>query len=51
MNFPDLFHPPQYSGLERTQKAAFLHYTLIIISLALILFGILNFYWGALTPG
>jgi len=51
MKFPGFFFPPTYNTLESSQKASFLHYTLIISAPTLLLFGILNLSWNAITLG
>jgi len=51
MDYRKIFLPPVYDSLERSQKAAFLHFTLIISTAALSLFGFLNLYWNAITLG
>jgi PAS domain S-box-containing protein len=51
MDYRKIILPPVYGSLERSQKAAFLHYTLIIGAAALIIFGFLNLTWGAITLG
>lgn len=51
MDYRKIFHPPVYGSLERSQKAAFLHYALIISAAALIIFGLLNLSWNAITLG
>lgn len=51
MDFRKIFLPPVYSNLERSQKASFLHFTLIISAAALSLFVFLNLYWNAITLG
>lgn len=51
MDYRKIFLPPVYDNLERSQKAAFLHFTLIISTAALSLFGFLNLYWNAITLG
>ena len=49
MDYRKIFLPPVYDSLERSQKAAYLHFTLIISAAALSLFGFLNLYWNAIT--
>ncbi len=51
MDYRKIFLPPVYDNLERSQKAAFLHYTLIICAAALLIFGLLNLSWNAITLG
>ena len=51
MKFPGFFLPPTYNTFESSQKASFLHYTLIISAATLLLFGILNLSWNAITLG
>jgi len=51
MDYRKIFLPPVYDNLERSQKATFLHFTLIISTIALFLFGFLNLYWNAITLG
>jgi putative nucleotidyltransferase with HDIG domain len=40
--FTDFFKPPNYENLELTQKAKFLHFTLLVTSAACLLLGFLN---------
>jgi PAS domain S-box-containing protein len=51
MDYHKIFLPPVYDSLERSQKAVFLHYTLILSTVALLVFGYLNLTWGAMTLG
>lgn len=51
MDYHKIFLPPVYDSLERSQKAAYLHFTLIISAVALIIIGFLNLTWRAITLG
>ena len=51
MDFRKIYLPPEYDTLEKTQKGAYLHFAFIVAAAALLLFGLLNLSWNALTLG
>ena len=51
MDYRMIFLTQAYDGLEKYQRATFLHFTIIISAAALHLFGLLNPSWNLITPG
>ena len=51
MNLYKVLLPPTHANLELSHKAGFLHFTLIIITFAFLVFGLLNLGWGSDKPG